>query len=225
MRKRVILTVLMLVAALPLSWLLWTVSISYIDAPRTVAELDRAGSLPFPSSNLAEGRICQLLAVTDPTFYRHQGIGLADGHLGHTTITQSIGKGLFFEKFSPGLLRFRKIRLMVMAWAFDRRIPKEMQLRIFLNLTYFGEAGGREVVGFPAAAGTFYGKPLVQLTDSEYFGLLAMLEAPNRYHVILEREVNAARVARIRQRVQRACADGCFQGDAPVPCALTAAGQ
>ena len=131
------------------------------------------------SSELARGRLCALLAVQDATFYRHRGIGLADGHLGHTTITQSIGKGLFFNGFSPGLLRYRKIRLMVAAWAFDRRISKETQLRIYLNRTYFGGAGGQAIMGFPAAAGAFYGKRLDQLSDSEYFGLLAMLEAPN----------------------------------------------
>jgi membrane carboxypeptidase/penicillin-binding protein len=188
-----------------------------------VSELDGAGLLPFSPSELPTRRSCALLAVQDATFYRHQGIGLADGRLGHTTITQSIGKGLFFNTFDPGLLRHRKIRLMVAAWAFDRRISKETQLRLFLNRAYFGSAGGREVIGFPAAAGAFYGKPLSRLSDSEYFGLLAMLEAPNSYHVVLQPKVNAERVARIQQKVQRACSDGCFQGDAPVPCAATAA--
>jgi membrane peptidoglycan carboxypeptidase len=125
--------------------------------------------------------------------------------------------------FNPGLLRHRKIRLMVTAWAFDWRISKDTQLRLFLNRAYFGSAGGREVIGFPAAARAFYGKPLGQLSDSEYFGLLAMLEVPNSYHVVLQPKVNAERIARIWQKVQRACGDGCFQGDAPVPCATTAA--
>ncbi len=131
--------------------------------------------MPFPPSDLAKGRICALLAVTDPTFYRHQGIGLADGLLGHTTITQSIGKGLFLDGFTPVLLHHRKIQLMVAAWAFDRRISKETQLRIFLNRTYFEGSRGQEVFGFPAAGGAFYGKTLGQLSDSEFFGLLAML--------------------------------------------------
>ena len=221
MRKRLILMLTVLMAAL-LSWVVWIAVTSYIRAPRMVAELDRAGVLPFSASELPRSRLCALLVVQDPTFYRHQGIGLVDGPLGHTTITQSIGKGLFFSRFNPGLLRHRKIRLMVAAWAFDRRISKETQLRLFLNRAYFGSAGGREVIGFPAAAGAFYGKLLGQLSDSEYFGLLAMLEAPNSYHVVLQPKVNAERAARIRQKVQKACGEGCFQGDAPVPCSTTA---
>jgi membrane carboxypeptidase/penicillin-binding protein PbpC len=110
---------------------------------------------------------------------------------------------------------------LVAAWAFDRSVSKETQLRVFLNRTYFGSAGGREVIGFPAAANDFYGKPLARLSDSEYFGLLAMLDAPNSYHVVLQPKVNAERAAKIQQQVQRACGAGCFQGDAPVPCATT----
>jgi len=220
MQKRLFLMVLALAAAL-LLWVVWIAATAYIRAPRMVAELDLAGALPFSPSELPRSRLCALLAVTDATFYRHQGIGLLDGPPGHTTITQSIGKGLFFKGFDPGLLRHRKIRLMVAAWAFDRRISKETQLRVFLNRAYFGGADGREVIGFPAAANAFYGKPLGQLSDSEYFGLLAMLEAPNRYHVILQPKVNAGRVARFQQHVQKACAEGCFQGDAPVPCTTT----
>jgi membrane carboxypeptidase/penicillin-binding protein len=188
-----------------------------------VAELDRAGVLTFSPYELPRDRVCALLVADhDTTFYRHHGIALADGHPGHTTITQSIGKGLFFNGFSPGLLHYRKIQLTVAAWAFDRRISKETQLRLFLNQTYFGGAGGQAVIGFPAGAGAFYGKPLGQLTDSEYYGLLAMLESPNRFHVIHQPTINAERIERIRDQVKRACGDGCFQGDAPIPCETTA---
>ena len=159
MRNRLILTVLLLMAAL-LSWVFWIAATSYMRAPRMVAELDRAGVLAFSPSELPKSRLCALLVVQDPTFYRHWGIGLADGPPGHTTITQSIGKGLFFSGFDPGLLRHRKIRLMVAAWAFDRHISKDAQLRLFLNRAYFGGTGERAVIGFPAAASACYGKPL-----------------------------------------------------------------
>ncbi len=221
MKKQLWLIALLVVAALP-SWLIWVAMTAYISSPGMVTELDRAGLLPLSPSELPRNRMCALLvADNDTTFYRHHGIGLADGHLGHTTITQSIGKGLFFSGFSPGPLRYRKIRLMVSAWAFDRRVSKETQLRIFLNRTYFGSAGGQEVIGFPAAASTFYGRSLGQLSDLEFFSLLAMLESPSRYHVILQPKLNSERVARIRDLVRRACGEGCFQGDAPVPCATT----
>jgi membrane carboxypeptidase/penicillin-binding protein len=209
----------MLALAALLSWAVWTAATTYMRAPGIVAELDRTGALPYAPSELSRDRLCALLAVQDPTFYRHHGIGLADGRLGHTTITQSIGKDLFFDGFDPGLLQHRNIRLMVIALALDRRISKETQLRLFLNRTSFGSEDGRGVIGFPAAAGAFYGKSLGELSDSEYFGLLAMLDAPDKYHAVLQPKANAERVARIQRRVENACGDDCFKGDAPVPCA------
>jgi len=213
MRKRLTAILTLLMAAL-LSWIIWIAATSYIRAPRMVAELDGAGALLFPVSELPRDRLCALLVVQDPTFYGHHGIGLFDGPPGHTTITQSIGKGLFFKAFNPGFLHQRKIQLMVAAWAFDRRISKETQLRLYLNRTYFGSAGETEVIGFPAAASAFFGKPLIQLTDLEFCSLLAMLEAPNTYHIVLHPKANAARAARIQQKVQVACREGCFQGPA-----------
>jgi len=218
MQKRLFLAGLTIVAAL-LVWAAWVAGITYMRAPRLVTELENTGALPFSPTELSRYRICALLVGDgDNTFYRHHGIGLADGPPGHTTITQAIGKRLFFDGFSPGLLHHRKIKLMVAAWVFDRRISKETQLRLFLNRVYIGSLEGKPVFGFPAAATAYYGKPLGQLSDSEYLGLVAMLEAPNRDHVILQPKANDKRAAWIRQQVQRACGEGCFQGEAPVPC-------
>jgi membrane carboxypeptidase/penicillin-binding protein len=217
MKKRLLLTALTIVSAL-LSWAVWIAATTYMRAPRMVAELADTGALPFSPSELSRSRICALLVGDgDATFYTHHGVGLTDGHPGHTTITQAIGKRLFFKSFSPGLLHHRKIQLMIAAWAFDRRISKETQLKLFLNRVYLGNAEGKPVFGFPAAATAYYGKSLGQISDSEYLSLIAMLEAPNRDHVILRPKANTERVAWIRQQVQRACGTGCFQGEAPVP--------
>ena len=72
MRKRLVLTVLVVIAAL-LSWALWIAATSYQRAPRMVAELDRVGVLPFSPSELPRGRLCALLVVQDATFYMHHG--------------------------------------------------------------------------------------------------------------------------------------------------------
>jgi hypothetical protein len=117
---------------------------AFIRAPKLVAQLDVAGALPFVPTVLPGSRICALLSVQDPTFYRHQGIGLLDGAPGHTTVTQALCKRLYFKEFSPGLPRLGKIKLMIIAWAFDHRIPKDTQLRLFLNLAYFGSLDGKK---------------------------------------------------------------------------------
>lgn len=136
MKRRLLLTALTIVSAL-LGWAVWIAATTYMRAPRMVAELADTGALPFSPSELSRSRICALLVGDgDATFYTHHGVGLTDGHPGHTTITQAIGKRLFFKSFSPGLLHHRKIQLMIAAWAFDRRISKETQLKLFLNRAY-----------------------------------------------------------------------------------------
>ncbi len=194
--------------------LLWAGAVvitTAVRAPKRVSELQNAGALPFAPASLPASRRCALLAVQDPAFYRHRGIGLQEGSLGHTTVTQAVCKRLFFPGgFTPGLFRQRKIKLLLTAWAFDRRIPKETQLRLFLNLAYFGGSQGNEIRGFPAAAEIFFGKPVDNLSDQKYLALLAMLDAPNRYDVVRHADLNAARVREIAKLVERACASNCI---------------
>ncbi len=191
------LVVLAVTATLVLVWAGWVAGSAYVRGPKVAAELEGASPEGLLPSDLPRGRLCALLAVQDPTFFRHHGIGLFAGHIGHTTVTQALGKTLFFEAFDPGLLHLRKVRLMVAAWGFDHSVPKTTQLRLFLNHAYFGTFERREIRGFPAAAATFFGKSVQSLSDDEYLALVAMLISPNRYHVRLNPASNAARVRNI----------------------------
>lgn len=125
-------------------------------------------------------------------------------------------QGLFFQQFGPGLLHHRKLELMVAAWAFDRRVPKTTQVQVFLNCAYFRATQGGEITGFPSAGRAFFGKQLQVLTNREYLSLLAMLEAPNRYHILRNAGANADRVHCIERQVQQACREDSFQGERPV---------
>jgi membrane peptidoglycan carboxypeptidase len=120
-------------------------------------------------------------------------------------VTQGICKGLFFERFSPGLLRHRKFMLMADALGVDLKVSKDKQLRIFMNRAYLGDADGHEVLGFQAAAKAYFGRDLLQLNDREYLSLVAMLVAPNAYHVVSQPEANAERVRVIERLVEAEC--------------------
>jgi membrane peptidoglycan carboxypeptidase len=219
MRRRVGIAVIALamVAVLCL-WLAGVWAVAYYKAPGLVAELEKSGALPFDPAVLPPARVCALLAVQDRTFFRHHGISLLDGPLLHTTMTQGICKGLFFRAFSPGPLRYRKIMLMVDALAFDRRVSKEMQLRIFMNRAYLGSADGVEVLGFKAAAKAYFGRDILQISDREYLALVAMLLAPNKYDVARQPEANAARVRVIERLVGAACPGECIAAPPHEPC-------
>jgi len=193
-------------------------TLAYWKAPRLVADLERSGALPLDPATLPPTRICVLLAVQDRTFFRHHGIGLLDGPPLHTTITQSICKGLFFRRFSPGPLRYRKLMLMVDAWAFDLRVPKQTQLRIFMNRAFLGNKNGAEVLGFEAAANAYFGRGILDISDREYLALVSMLLAPNTYHVVHELEANRKRAQELERRVAAACPPSCVDVPPHAPC-------
>ncbi len=204
-RRKHLLVVVALVFAV-MTTLLGQVLIAYHRSPTLVAALEGSRSLPMMSSSLTPRYLCALLQVQDPTFLSHHGVGLMHGSPGHTTITQAVCKVLFFpEGFRPGFLRNKKVRLMLIALAFDRRISKDTQLRLFLNLTYMGTINGVEVTGFAEAATRYFQKPFRELSEREYLSLLAMLDGPNRFNPLAHPNLNATRV----KEIERVMATGC----------------
>lgn len=192
-----------LLVALPLLLLAYE-SFAVLRARARTAELlkqVRSREIPLPA--LPERRIRMLLAVEDPAFHRHRGIDFATPGQGMTTLTQSLAKFLYFERFTPGIA---KLELMLVArFALDPAVSKDEQLEIFVNHARFGSRGGRPIVGFADAARTFYGRELDQLTDREYLTLVAMLIAPARLDPARHARVNAERTDRIEALLAGRC--------------------
>ncbi len=210
MKKRRLFILLLTVVFLPAVIVSVVALFAYVRAPRLVENLDHTGALHLSPNDLTPTRICSVLAAQDRTFYHHHGLAILNGPPLHTTITQTVCKGLFFNGFSPGTFRYRKLLLMALALGFDLRVSKETQLLLFINRVYFGSAGDMEMMGFSAAARTFYKKDVREITDQEFLGLLAMLVGPNRYHVIRNPEANAERVHMLQETVKRNCRPECL---------------
>ena len=146
----------------------------------------------FPSE-----RVEGLLLVSDPGFYEHSGVDLLTRGAGITTITQGLVKRLFFESFQPGLAKYKQ---SLIAWsALDRMVDKRTQLELFLNTAYLGTSNGQPVYGFPRAAVMYLGRPVGELSRREFLSLVAMLIAPQTFHVHRRPESNRRRVERIER--------------------------
>lgn len=160
-----------------------------------------------------------LIKIEDPTFYEHHGLDISNGQ-GLTTITSVVARDLFLRNHQADGIKgamqsfyravfncCRKIDLGrdVMALVLDSRTTKQQQLNMFMNSTYFGSLNGNVVVGFEAAANAYYGKHLSQLTDKEFYGIMAMPIAPNHYHPVRNPELHAERVRRIEAVVTGKC--------------------
>lgn len=152
---------------------------------------------------LSADRLKILLAVEDPTFLTNRGIDFSTPGGGMTTLSQSLGKRIFFERFRPG---FPKGELIVLTrFALYPKVDKGRTLTAFIATAEFGSRAGRPVIGFADASRIWLGKPLSRLNDRDYLSLLAMLPAPSTYNPLRHPAANADRVARIERLLARRC--------------------
>jgi len=187
--------ILLLLAALPLAGMLYEGGALLYARAKTPEILARVSAREVTLSMVPVRRLRMLLAVEDPGFFRHRGIDFDTPGQGMTTMTQSLAKLLYFGRFTPGI---DKPELMLVArFALDPAASKREQLEIFLNHASFGTRRGRPVIGFAAAARTFYGRELAQLSDRQFVSLVAILVAPNSLDPLRHAEANAERTDRI----------------------------
>jgi membrane peptidoglycan carboxypeptidase len=195
-----------ILVALPLFSVLLQFAVAYFQTPKVVATVEQSSTLPLTVDDFRGSRLEWLLKVEDPNFYQHHGVDWRTPGAGYTTLTQGLVKTLFYHSgFTPGFLRWRKIQQTIIAVAFNARVPKDEQLRMFINLAYMGTRNGHHIVGFSQAAQEYFGKDFRTLTDDEYLSLVAVLVAPERYSPAKHPAANQERVARIHRLIAGTC--------------------
>jgi len=128
-----------------------------------------------------------ILATEDARFYSHFGVdpmGVAravyqnfrHGRIveGGSTITQQLAKVLFL---TPDKSLDRKLKEAVLAVELERRYSKDRILEMYLNQIYFGHGA----FGVEAAARTYFGKGVGELTLGECALLAGLPKAPSTY--------------------------------------------
>src|SRR5262245_40952438 len=98
---------MLLIAAAVLLVMAWAVHIVRDAQRRTPQVLQHylaPQALPLALHDFPPGYLDLLLAVQDPTFYRHHGVNLLARPGRMTTVTQGLVKFLYFERFEPGVL-------------------------------------------------------------------------------------------------------------------------
>lgn len=158
---------------------------------------------PLQLKQVSLDRQAWLLTVEDPNFYAHKGFDFATPGQGDTTLTQSLVQLIGYERFRTGFVRLE--RGLIARLVIHPATPKRDQLEIFFNRADFGTKDGREVIGFSAAARTWFGKDFSQLSDREYLALVAMLIAPNALDPVRHPRENAERVRRIELLTTARC--------------------
>jgi membrane peptidoglycan carboxypeptidase len=141
-------------------------------------------------------RIATLLRIEDPAFMRHRGVDLTTPGAGMTTIAQGLVKQIYFpERFTPGIAKIKQT--LIAQHALDALVPKNVQLELYLNITYFGTVSGKPVHGLSDAARVYFAKPHQQLLDDEFLSLIGMTVSPDTLKP--GSDASAKRVERIKR--------------------------
>jgi len=148
-----------------------------------------------------------VVAIEDSRFFEHRGldfIGIARAAItnllsgkirqGASTITQQLARSLFL---SPKRDFERKAKEALLALKMEQILGKEQILELYLNQIYFGHGA----YGVQAAAQTYYGKDVGQLTLAEAAYLAGLPKGPADYSPYYHPEASKKRQATVLRRM------------------------
>ena len=154
---------------------------------RVLHEFYKENRSPVPLRQIPRQLVNATLATEDRSFYHHWGVdlwGVARAavnnamHLhsmqGGSTITQQLARNLFLTHERT---LTRKLKEVALAIELERDYSKDQILEMYFNQIYFGEGA----YGVDAAAHTYFGKPLQQLTLPECALLAGIPANPSLY--------------------------------------------
>jgi penicillin-binding protein 1A len=159
----------------------------YDDNDELLTELHVERRIFAPLGQIPKSLKDAILATEDRRFYSHWGVdpvGIARaifqnyrrGRIveGGSTITQQLTKVLFL---TPDKSLERKLKEAILALELERRYSKDRILEMYLNQVYFGHGA----YGVEAAARTYFGKSVSELTVRESALLAGLPRAPSSY--------------------------------------------
>ena len=131
-----------------------------------------------------------MLAAEDDDFYHHGGIdwmGMARAMLtnlvhmsksqGASTITMQVARNFYLSSDKTYLRKFYELLL---TFKIEAELTKDQILELYMNQIYLGH----RAYGFAAAAQTYLGKPLSEVTPAEAALLAGIPKAPSRSNPI-----------------------------------------
>lgn len=162
-----------------------------------IAELGDERRYPVAMEQIPANMRNAVVAVEDSRFYQHGGVDMTGiiramvtnvraGRVveGGSTLTQQLVKILYL---TPERKFKRKIKEAILAYRIDKALTKDQILTMYLNQVYFG----RGSYGVQAAAMSYFGKDVSELTLGECAMIAGIPKAPGIYapHLGLKRSM------------------------------------
>ncbi|MGC6405524.1 penicillin-binding protein 1A [Bisgaard Taxon 45] len=162
----------------------------YTADGKLIGEVGEQRRIPVPLDKIPKQLINAVLATEDNRFYEHHGldpIGIAraitvavtkkGASQGASTITQQLARNFFL---TPEKSLERKAKEAVLAIDIENTLTKNEILELYLNKIYLGYRS----YGVAAAAKTYFGKELDQLSLSEIAIIAGLPKAPSTMNPI-----------------------------------------
>lgn len=159
-----------------------------------MAEFGEKRRIPVGYSDIPQPLIHAFLASEDDRFYQHPGVDyqgiiravyslLTTGSKsqGGSTITMQVARNFFLSNEKTYL---RKLNEIILALEMEQVLTKDEILTLYLNKIYLGN----RAYGVGAAANTYYGKTLENLTLAEMAMIAGLPKAPSRFNPIANPE-------------------------------------
>jgi len=163
----------------------------YASDSRLLAELATERRIFVPIDSIPKLVQDAFISAEDQNFWTHPGVDLmaiaraavtnlqqmGQGRrpVGASTITQQVAKNMLLGN---EVSLERKLREAILAIRIEQAMPKERVLELYLNEIFLGQGA----YGVGAAAMTYFGKALEELTPAEAAYLAALPKAPNNYN-------------------------------------------
>ena len=132
-----------------------------------------------------------IIAAEDERFYSHGGVdtlgilraagsNLLSGGAkeGASTITMQVARNFFLSNEKT---LTRKLSEAMLAMKIEHSLSKDKILELYINQIYLGQ----RAYGFEAAARTYFGKPMRELSLAEFAMLAGLPKAPSRYNPVV----------------------------------------
>lgn len=164
----------------------------YSKDKRLIAQFGGNKRIPVTIEKIPKQLINAFLAAEDDSFYEHSGVdykGLTRAALqlaitgkkrqGGSTITMQITRNVLLSNEKTYT---RKLKEIILALKIEREYSKDQILELYLNQIYMGHSA----YGVAAAAQTYYGKGLNELTLAEQAMIAGLPKAPSAYNPIAD---------------------------------------
>jgi penicillin-binding protein 1A len=173
-----------------------------------IGQIGEQRRLPVKYDQVPRSVVEAFLAAEDDRFFQHPGIdwqgmlralfvsaGAMEVRQGGSTLTQQLVRTTLIE--NERTLR-RKLREIFLSLTLEHELSKEEILELYLNTVFLGQ----RAYGVAAAAETYFGKPLSDLTIAEAALLAGIPQAPSRYNPVTSRQQAERRRAYVLRRMR-----------------------